>query len=156
MLSQVYTDSIITDTLNWILLEWNYIADSAYRYVYIGNFFDDYHTDTTVINAPIGQFGIAYYFIDSINIFCSDTKCLSSVDEQQISDPPMVFNAATKKMQFYLDAGASIQVYDAIGRVVYVMGHLEGEVSFSNFLSGTYIAQLKTSNKIFNQRFTIY
>jgi hypothetical protein len=55
------TDTIVKDTLNWILLSWNFTADSAYNYIYIGNFFDNAHTDTVVINAPNGQFGIAYY-----------------------------------------------------------------------------------------------
>jgi OOP family OmpA-OmpF porin len=50
------TDTIVKDTLNWILLSWNFTADSAYNYIYIGNFFDNAHTDTVVINAPNGHY----------------------------------------------------------------------------------------------------
>ncbi len=67
--AQLYVDSIVTDTLNWVLLHWEYVPDSAYTHVYVGN------TDTLVINAPLGQFGQAYYFIDSVNITCINKDC---------------------------------------------------------------------------------
>lgn len=44
--AHVYEDSIITDTTNWVHLHWNFVADSAYHYLIIGNFFDDSQTDT--------------------------------------------------------------------------------------------------------------
>ncbi len=41
-----YSDTIITDTTNWVLINGNFIADSAYNYLALGNFFDNAHTDT--------------------------------------------------------------------------------------------------------------
>jgi gliding motility-associated-like protein len=42
-----------------------FVADSAYEYVCIGNFFDDMNTDTISLT-PTSQF--AYYYIDGINV----------------------------------------------------------------------------------------
>ena len=47
--SQFCTDSIITDTLNWVHIESSFIADSDYVYITVGNFFDDTNTDTIYI-----------------------------------------------------------------------------------------------------------
>jgi hypothetical protein len=44
--SKLYTDSILTDTLNWIKISGSFIADSAYQYLSISNFFNDNNTDT--------------------------------------------------------------------------------------------------------------
>ncbi len=59
--------SIITDTLNWTQIVGSFVADSAYRYLSIGNFFEDSNTlinnlDTSIFNQ------YAYYYIDDIKI----------------------------------------------------------------------------------------
>ncbi len=63
--AQLYSDTLITDSTNWVLLHWNYIPDSAYSHMYIGNFFDDAHTDTIAL----GSFPASvYYYIDSVSL----------------------------------------------------------------------------------------
>jgi hypothetical protein len=57
-----YTNSVITDTLNWIKIFGSFIADSAYLHLMIGNFFDD--ANTTFLNDANGQ--VAYYYIDDV------------------------------------------------------------------------------------------
>ena len=61
--AQLYTDSILTDSVAWVRLSGSFIADSSYLYLGIGNYFDDQHTDT--INTSIGPFH-AYYYIDDV------------------------------------------------------------------------------------------
>ena len=66
----LFADSILSDSVDWIRLTGSFIADSAYNYVTIGNFFDDVNTDT--IN--IGQFpDNGYYYIDDV---CLSTDSL--------------------------------------------------------------------------------
>jgi hypothetical protein len=36
-----FCSTILNDTVNWVQLKGSYVADSAYQYVAIGNFFDD-------------------------------------------------------------------------------------------------------------------
>ncbi|MEO5571974.1 MAG: T9SS type A sorting domain-containing protein [Bacteroidia bacterium] len=61
--SQAYTDSIITDTLNWVIIKESFVADSAYSFINIGNFFKDSLTDSIQI---IGNICEAYYYVDDI------------------------------------------------------------------------------------------
>ena len=72
--AQLHVDSILTDTLGWTLLKWEFIADSQYTHFYVGNFFDDSMTDTMNIGWVNGN---AYYFIDSINIICIEEGCFT-------------------------------------------------------------------------------
>lgn len=53
-------------TLSWQVYNFNFIADSAYNYLTIGNFYNDLQTSTVVhINASIP---LAYYFIDNLKV----------------------------------------------------------------------------------------
>jgi hypothetical protein len=71
--SQIFTDSIISDTINWSIIKGSFIADSAYTFISIGNFFDDANTDTMHLNNFTGF--IAYYYIDDV---CVSTDSLYS------------------------------------------------------------------------------
>jgi OOP family OmpA-OmpF porin len=62
---QVFTNTIITDTLNWIKISSSFVADSAYKYLTIGGFFDDQHIDT--IHFPYQVVPQAsYYYLDDV------------------------------------------------------------------------------------------
>jgi hypothetical protein len=68
--SKLYTDSILIDTLNWIKITGSFIADSAYKFLSISNFFNDSNTDTL----KTSQFPTyAYYYIDDV---CVSTDSL--------------------------------------------------------------------------------
>ena len=68
-----YTDSIITDTAKWTKISGSFIADSAYSYIIIGNFFDDSNTDT--ITYSIGSIDVAYYYLDDICVSTDSLYC---------------------------------------------------------------------------------
>ena len=58
-------DTLITDSTNWKLITGSFIADSAYQYIALGNFYDDFNTDTFCVdNAALTLDG--YYYIDDI------------------------------------------------------------------------------------------
>lgn len=85
-----YTDSIITDTSSWSLLSGSFLADSSYRYIIIGNFFNNTSTDTIMH----GSFGCGpYYYIDDI---CVSIDSLTCVD---ISNQIIDINASNKNIQ---------------------------------------------------------
>ncbi len=44
--AHIYSDSIISDSLNWYNLKGSITVDSLYQYLILGNFFDDSNTDT--------------------------------------------------------------------------------------------------------------
>src|ERR1035437_8691548 len=59
----IYTNTIITDKINWTQISGWYIADSAYDYVMLGRFFDYAHTDTIV-----GSSGSCCYYFDNVYV----------------------------------------------------------------------------------------
>jgi Secretion system C-terminal sorting domain len=63
--AKLFTDSILLDTLNWTKISGSFIADSAYRFLCINNFFNDINTDT-VITSPFSIPYHAYYYIDDV------------------------------------------------------------------------------------------
>ncbi len=78
--AQVYSDIAISDTAGWTKISGSFVADSAYEYFMIGNFFDDSHIDTTVIDGP-GCF--AYYYVDDVCVSPDSLACDVSTGLQQ-------------------------------------------------------------------------
>lgn len=71
--ANIYSDSIIIDTVNWVSISGSFIADSAYKYINLGNFFDDEHTNFIVLDTlnPC----LSYYFIDDICVSTDSVTC---------------------------------------------------------------------------------
>ena len=65
---------IISDSLNWNVVSGTFIADSAYQYIIVGNFFDDNLTDTLSVNY-YQWFDVAYYYIDDICVSPDSLAC---------------------------------------------------------------------------------
>ncbi|HLP22036.1 MAG TPA: T9SS type A sorting domain-containing protein [Chitinophagales bacterium] len=155
--AQIYTDSILEDTLNWVLLSAEFIADSSYKYLYLGNFFDDEHTDTAVINAPLGQFGTAYYFIDSINVFCNDPKCITAVSELVNSN--IMFDLITKSLVVTsnMNKGGLLNIFNHGGQLI-KSNEIAGNtvIDLSDFSDGIYTVQLIIAGKVVVNRISIY
>jgi len=142
--AQVFEDTIITDTLNWALLEWNYLADSAYSYAYIGNFFDDMHTDTINIGWINGN---GYYYIDSVNIFC--TGCATGAFALTCGGSDFLFDATSGRFILKLvnDVEGNLSIYSMNGQLLKEY-ELKNQVwASASFLNpGLYIAIVKTEH----------
>lgn len=80
----VNTCGLITDTSNWVRLQWDYVASGGEQYFVIGNFNNDANTN----HGPASGTGFgnyfAYYFIDDVSIEASSC-CFS-----EITDPSPV------------------------------------------------------------------
>lgn len=75
---QVYTNQVITDTLNWIKVSGSFVADSAYRYIVIGGFFEDALLDTVVINYHATYPHViyqSYYYVDDVCVSTDPEIC---------------------------------------------------------------------------------
>lgn len=85
----------ITDTANWVRLQWNYTAVGGEQYFTIGNFYNN--ANTTIVN--VGGGGLqpyAYYYIDDVSIEATDECCfadIASVDNLCLSDGPVTLSA---------------------------------------------------------------
>lgn len=74
--------AVITDTLNWVRLQWDYTAAGGEQYFVIGNFFNN--SNTTVSSTGAGFINpYAYYFIDDVSIV-AETCCFADVEVPEV------------------------------------------------------------------------
>jgi hypothetical protein len=108
--SNVVWNNIITDTVAWTQMFSSFISDSTYKFILLGNFFDD--SNINKINHGNGT--LAYYFIDEI--------CVSL-------DSAYTANYITNVISNNLDYEASIKIYlDCISREIVITGNRTGEI----------------------------
>jgi Secretion system C-terminal sorting domain len=76
---QIETPTIITNKLGWTLFETDFVADSAYNWIVIGNFRPEGSSNMTIVDSsiyitniqigfPIHRDKIGYYYIDDVAI----------------------------------------------------------------------------------------
>lgn len=81
---------IITDSVNWVTLKDSFYADSAYKFIVIGNFHDNLTTNVQVMNPNNGGLN-AYYYFDDIRVegvppFLTATLSQTNVSCYQAND----------------------------------------------------------------------
>lgn len=78
----VKTDSIVTDTTSWFRISGSFIADSAYQYLVIGNFYSEGKYDT--LQFPFMFIPVAaYYYVDDVCLSLDSLTCIGNVNLQQ-------------------------------------------------------------------------
>lgn len=82
--AHVYTDSIITDTINWTMISGSFVADSAYDYLSIGNFFENPSTDTIVFNSDTLNGCCSYYYIDDVRVSTDSNFVYTGIQEEPL------------------------------------------------------------------------
>ncbi|HYV92563.1 MAG TPA: T9SS type A sorting domain-containing protein [Chitinophagales bacterium] len=146
---QLHEDSLITDSINWGLLQWDYVADSAYKYIYLGNFYDNSHIDT--LNGG-QQYLYAYYYIDSVNLFCASADCVTGIKGL---NPQSTFSLSRNPVQNLLTinflspsalaTGETIAVYDVAGRKIVLPTTFinnKAELTTTTLPNGIYLLQI--------------
>lgn len=76
--AHIKENEIISDTINWIKISGSFIADSAYTFMIIGNFFDDANTDTLNFPDSIGNFR-SFYYVDDVCVSTDSCLCDSCI-----------------------------------------------------------------------------
>lgn len=156
--AQVFGTEVVEDTVGWTMISGSFVADSAYRYVVVGNFFSDEETNWSLMD-PNGTGYLAYYFIDDVCVspdpqYCAIASGLAIRPQQAFrvwSDPSSGFlNAAGLQYR----GVQHISIVDALGRAVapplVVTGSDTWSVSVSTWASGAYIvvAELDDGSRI--------
>jgi len=67
IIPQVYTSAIITNDTGWTMIQGLITAGGTERFITIGNFFDDAHTDTLIYCDDPGN-GFSAYLIDDVSV----------------------------------------------------------------------------------------
>lgn len=158
----LYSDSIITDTLSWSRIVGSFIADSAYDYLLIGNFFDDANTDTQKI-AVVGFSDIAYYFLDDVCV-TTDSAYASQYDYTGINHDNLkpTFKLYPNPFSDYLFLNNEttenfyyIKIYNMLGQEVYsnsVINEKVKQIDLTNFCSGLFNINIKSKSYSFNYK----
>jgi hypothetical protein len=66
---------IITDTVNWVEMSYQFVADSAYQFLAFGNFFDNSLTDTIRVGGETDGELRSYYYFDDFCLTTSQEGC---------------------------------------------------------------------------------
>lgn len=148
----VYTDSIITDTINWTMVWGSFIADSSYNYVILGNFFDDNHTDT--LRIATGFFDAAYYYLDNV-IVSTDSAFAVGIKEVIAFDSLNIYpNPFNDKLTFTNNNNqlSEIILYDIASRKVLQQTFTNlVTISTGQLVKGIYIYKVRNKNGTIKQ-----
>lgn len=117
-------DSIVRlDSVNWTLIYGSFIADSAYKYLAIGNFYDDQHTDSVDMNVNNSSgFNKAYYLIDDICVTSDSMNCnvITSINDFNHEYLTILPNPFNNFLHIEVDLNnVEILIYQYNGRLVF-------------------------------------
>jgi hypothetical protein len=139
--SHIHSDSLITDSINWTKIGGSFIADSLYRFLIIGNFYDDANTDTLETNG----FG-AFYYIDAV---CVSSDSLYDLNWTSIETPLLYSKEIVAYPNPVIDVlylsnitkTVSYLIFDSVGQQV-AQGIIEGDgpnIHLSSISNGIYL-----------------
>lgn len=116
--AHLHSTVIISDTANWTLVSGSFVADSAYQYLVLGNFFSNAFTDT--LHIIPGNSLAAYYFVDGVCVRKTGQPCefTTGIAEPDLEGPFVWPNPASELVQVRAGTGTGWQVFDATGRLM--------------------------------------
>jgi gliding motility-associated-like protein len=113
-------DSIIWNT-TWLQVSYNFTADSAYEYITIGSYFSPTSISSVEMDTS-GYIDGAYYFIDDVELICTDDLCYvpSVIEMPNIFTPNGDFtNETFQPVVFEEFENYSIVIVNRWGDVLY-------------------------------------
>jgi hypothetical protein len=156
---QVYTDSIISDSLNWTRIFGSFVSDSAYSYIIIGNFFDDLNTDTAKFYNTFSDG--AYYYIDDV---CLSTDSAFTMNYNYTSitkyDFNQFFSIYPNPSTDYVTIQSQTQVYNltvynTLGQELYSKEHItqsDFTIDLKAFKQGLLLINVTSDKYNFNYK----
>ncbi len=145
----VYMDTVLADTsATWVTVSGSYVPDSAYRYVAIGNFFEDSLSWPSIQDSVYGTLGSSYAFVDEVCVSTTGS-CLVSGNGVVEAVSTLLLQADATEISCQGCTGAlGLMVFDASGRCVWVPRFENAEkwtVQVPTWLAGgAYVVSLTT------------
>jgi hypothetical protein len=142
--AHLFAPEVISDTANWTLVSGSFVADSAYQYLVLGNFFSDELTDTVGI-IPGPALG-AYYFVDGVCVTKQGQECsfVSGIATPESSVSGIWPNPVADVLNVDMETATTWQVFDATGRLVQMGNSAPGgfNINVYNWAIGEYVLRL--------------
>lgn len=153
---------ILADTVGWTLVSGSFVADSAYQYVMIGQFFSNALTDTLQFSPegiPWYWLPRAYTLVDAVCVSASPEGCDlgQGVGEEQATGPLLFPNPARDHLVVAQRAGAEAQVIDAVGRMLWHGGITSDRwvLDVSAWARGTYVLRMAYRGRLESHKFVL-
>jgi hypothetical protein len=145
----VYSDSIIRDTLNWVIILKKFKPDSAYQYITVGNLFSMGNTLEEATNYPNPKCNYCYYFDeivvteDSLYAYevLTGTKP-TNYDIRNTKDKINLYPNPTNGTVFInMPSTNKVYIYNMMGILTkeLYLNQGEHEINISDFPSGVYL-----------------
>lgn len=165
---QIDSTFTITDTTNWVALEWTYTASGGEQYFTIGNFHDNANTTATAVPHSITSFTpYAYYFIDDVSVLADTT----TADTTDTSNPEGIRNAYynSQALSMYPNPARSyinidcqgmneISFINNTGMVVYRRETNTGHenIDLGKLPKGIYMVRVRTTKGVIVRRLEVF
>ena len=141
---------ILSDTVGWTLVNGSFVADSAYQYLMIGQFFSNTLSDTLHFAPPGSVFWWyprGYTLVDAVCVSASPEGCdLGQVVSEAVAMAPTVYpNPALDAVVFGNASGAVVRVVDLLGQEVW-LGQVESDryvLGVGHWSRGAYVLQVQ-------------
>ncbi len=149
--AHLVSTAIINDTANWVRVSGSIIADSAYEYLALGNFYDDLNTDTMNFNCGNCMNNYSYNLVDDVCISTDSLLCNGGIDllPCNVSVPEYDltehFNVYPNPAQSYIairneqNLSYDLIITNSLGQLLYLEFNLNSdniELDISSFDSG--------------------
>ncbi|MBK9273908.1 MAG: hypothetical protein IPM49_05120 [Flavobacteriales bacterium] len=153
---------ILSDTVGWTLVSGSFVADSAYQYVMIGQFFSNALTDTLQFSPegiPWYWLPRAYTLVDAVCVSPSLEGCDlgQGVGEEQAIGPVLFPNPALDQMVVGQRSGAEALVLDAVGRVLW-QGRIPNDrwvLEVGSWARSTYVLRIAHRGRLESHKFVL-
>jgi len=156
--AHVVDTNIVSDSINWTTINGCIIADSAYQYVLIGDFFDSTHTNTIKYSPYISQ-QYSYYYVD--DVYVSKDSITSIVNYQENQPTIDIFpNPASDKISFQISEPykqCNITITDILGKEVQkrTLIYPEKDIALNEINSGIYFIKVEVNNKTVTKKIVV-
>jgi len=145
--AHVYHPWIIADTMDWTLVSGSVIADSAYRYVMIGNHFNNANTDTLHLDYyPWNP--LAHTLIDNVCVSVNPDGCPLSLGVSGSGLEAAVLYPNPARVALGLSGVPSntrVVIRDALGRLLWLQDGVDGawQQDIRVWARGSYVLRLE-------------
>ena len=155
--AQVFSQGIISDTSSWTVISGSFISDSSYKYFFLGNFFDDTHSDSLMLPVPEATFCpgtntcCSYYYVDDVCVSTDSLMCAGVNAIYAKAEIPQLHvypNPADKELFITNETSEELEIsiYSVLGnkiRCFHASG--SGSVDVSSIPEGLFILEIQNS-----------
>ena len=145
--AQVYSPTMITDTVGWTLVSGSFVADSAYRFVMLGNPFNNALTDTLHF-ADYNWLPQGYMVIDNVCVSMDPEGCPLGVGVPERGYKIMRVWPIPAHDHITLEGlgpGVALSIHDVVGRSVWRGTAASGSLvlDVAQWARGTYVLRVQ-------------